>query len=89
MFFKEIQEVTIDSNPKGGNQALSIRIRLRHIFRVFLTSYEKRFSVKMQFAQGDSRIDYRLEPEGGKPSALYQNPSTISLFEKTTCFHSN
>ena len=23
------------------------------------------------------------EPEGGKPSALYQNPGTISRFEKT------
>ena len=46
-FFKEIQEFTIDSNPKGVNQAPSIRIRCRHIFRVFSTSYEKRFSIKM------------------------------------------
>ena len=27
--------------------------------------------------------DYNGEPEGGKPSALYQNPGTISRFEKT------
>ncbi len=72
--FKEIQEFTIVSNPKGGNQAPSIRIRCRLIFHVFSTSYEKRFSHEMQCFQGDSRIYYRLEPEGRKSSALYQNP---------------
>merc|ERR1712023_388228 len=35
------------SNPKGGNQVPSIRIRCRLIFHVFSTSYEKRFSIKI------------------------------------------
>ena len=26
------------------------------------------------------------EPEGGKPSALYQNPGTISLFDRTRAY---
>ena len=30
-----------------------------------------------------------IEPEGGKPSALYKNPGTISLFDKTIRFRSN
>ena len=30
-----------------------------------------------------------VEPEGGKPSALYQNPGTISLFDKTIRIRSN
>ena len=42
----QIEEFTIVSNPKGDKKTPSIRIRLRHIFRVFSTSYEKRFSIK-------------------------------------------
>ena len=30
-----------------------------------------------------------LEPEGGKPSALYQNPGTINPSEKTTSLRSD
>ena len=37
----------------------------------------KRFDVRKLESQG-----YNAEPEGGKPSALYQNPGTIRLFEK-------
>ena len=29
------------------------------------------------------------EPDGGKPSALYQNPATIILFDKTIRLRSN
>ena len=43
-FYVELDLISLIANPKGGNQALSIRIRGRHVFRVFLSSYEKRFS---------------------------------------------
>ena len=38
----------------------------------------KRFVLRRLEGQG-----YNGEPERGKPSALYQNPGTISRFEKT------
>ena len=47
MFYFELELISAVSNPKGGNQAPSIRIRGRHIFDVFSTSYGKRFSAKM------------------------------------------
>ena len=43
----QIQKFTIVSNPKGGKKTPSIRICSRHVFHVFSTSYEKRFSIKM------------------------------------------
>ena len=88
MFSIELELISFMSNPKGGNQAPSIRIRCRHIFRVFSTSYEKRFSIKMTLFQRDSRIYYRFEPEGDKSSALYQNPLSthFSCFLDILCF---
>ena len=66
-FFKEIQEFTIDSNPKGVNQAPSIRIRCRHIFRVFSTSYEF-FKKNHQFFK--NFINFLKNP-----STFFKNPS--------------
>ena len=44
-------------------------------FSVFSHYFLKNvFLLKCHDFQGDSRIYYPLEPEGGKPSALYQNP---------------
>ena len=46
-FFKQIQEFTIVSNPKGDKKTPSIRICVRHFVRVFSTYYKNRFSIKM------------------------------------------
>ena len=40
----ELELISFVADPKGGNQALSIRIRGRFIFNVFLASNETRFS---------------------------------------------
>ena len=64
----ELELISGVANPKGGNRALSIRIRGRCIFHVF---------------DGIRAYLWCGEPEGGKPNALYQNPCTISLFAKT------
>ena len=48
MFFKETEQFTTQSNLEGGSQTFSIRIFGRHLFRVFSSSYEKRFSLKIQ-----------------------------------------
>ena len=47
MFSIELELISVVANPKGGNQALSIRIRVGYIFNVFLASREIRFSAKM------------------------------------------
>ena len=44
----------------------------------------KRFDLRKLEGQG-----YNGEPERGKASALYQNPATISLCEKTICLPSD
>ena len=51
MFEIELELISVVANPKGGNQALSIRIRGRYIFNVFLASRETRFSSKVQCFQ--------------------------------------
>ena len=54
------------SNPKGGNQALSIRIRGRSIFNVFLASRETRFSAKMQMFSIELELTSVVaNPKGG------------------------
>ena len=47
----DLELISVVASPKGRNQAPSIRICRRHIFRVFSTSYEKRFSIKMTLFQ--------------------------------------
>ena len=77
MFSIEVELVPLCGDPKGGNQALSIRIRGRGIFSVVLTSHEKQFSLLQcdvfNWISGYLRC---VEPEGGKSSALYQNPGS-------------
>ena len=68
----ELVLISAISNPKGGSRALSIRIRAQYLF------LQKRYVLVRIRAY----LHY-IEPEGGKPSALYQNPGTISLFAKT------
>ena len=58
MFSIELQLISLVSNPKGRNQALSIRIRGRQVFNVLLTSNEIRFSHKMLCFQ----LNYSLSP---------------------------
>ena len=82
MFSKELEIFTLVSNPEGGKKAPSIRIRVRHIFHVFSTSYEKRFSIKMRFFIRIRAYLLYVEPEGRKSSALYQNPCSTHF----SCF---
>ena len=51
MFSIELDLISVVADPKGENQALSIRIRGRYIFNVFLASRETRVSAKMQCFQ--------------------------------------
>ena len=73
------------ANPKGGNQALSIRIRND----AFST-----FPIELEVISGVAN------PKGGKSSALYQNPGSIHFnvfltsnekfrFAKIICFQLN
>ena len=73
----ELELISAVSNPKGVNRALSIRIRAQYVFST------KRYV----FVRIRAYLRYG-EPEGGKPSALYQNPGTMSLFAKTIWLHS-
>ena len=42
----QIELISVVSNLKGENQALSIRIHRRYSFNVFLASHEKMFLIK-------------------------------------------
>ena len=55
MFSIELELISVVSKPTGGNQALSIRIRGRYIFNVFLASRETRVSAKMICFQSNWR----------------------------------
>ena len=75
MFAIEFEFTSVVLNPAGGIQALSIRIRPRYVG----------LSTKpCVFVWGRAHLHY-IKPEGGKSSALYQNPATMRLFEKTIC----
>ena len=56
MFSIELELLSVVANPKGGNRTLSIRIRGRYIFNVFLTSTENRY-VFDPFCQYHNCID--------------------------------
>ena len=72
MFFKEIQEFTIDSNPKGGKQALSIIIRIRYIFKFSSHLVENNVSWYNAMFYNLTRVYLRcVEPGRVKASALY------------------
>ena len=45
-----------------------------------------RFAILAEAIQGFEAYLRDIEPEGRKPSALYQNPGTISLFDKISMF---
>ena len=127
MFSIELQLISLVWNPKGGSQALSIRIRGQHSFNILLTSNEIHFSHEMLCFQlnyslsplcrtrreeikrslSESGVNTFLtfswhlaehvfllkcyvfnrirpylrfvEPEGGKSSALYENPWSIHV----------
>ena len=78
----QIQECTIVSNPKGGNQAPSIRICVRHVFHVFSTPDEKRFFIKKTFCACKFKNLLPSRARRGIKSALYQNPRSTNC----SCF---
>ena len=41
-----------------------------------------RFAIPAEALRGFEAYLRYIEPDGGKPSALYQNPGTITRFEK-------
>ena len=78
MFPIELELISVVADPKGGNRVLSIRVRGRYTFDVFLTSNETRFSLKMlgfQLNLSSSPL-WRTRREETKRS-LYQNPGSI------------
>ena len=80
----QIQKITIVSNPKGDKKAPSIRIRLRHIFRVFSTSYEKRFSIKMTLfsSRYKNLLSYRTRREEIKRPLSESAFDTFFMFSR-------
>ena len=68
----EFELISAMSDPKGGNRVPSIKIRPQEV-----CLREGYIFVRIR-----AYLRY-IEPEGRKPSALYQNPGTISRFEKT------
>ncbi len=76
MFSIELEPISFVADPKGGNQALSIRIRGRYIFNVFLTYNENVVRLKCYVFDWIRAYLRCGEPEGGKSSALYQNPGS-------------
>ena len=79
-FSKQIQEFTIVSNPKGDKKTPSIRIRVRHVFHVFSTYYEKRFFIKTICFKGVRAYLRYGEAEMWKSNARYRNPLWTHFF---------
>ena len=77
MFSIELELISVVWNPKSGNQVLSIRIRGRYIFNVSSHCIKNVFLLKWHVFNGIRGYLCRVEPEGGKSSALYQNPGSI------------
>ena len=64
MFSSEFEFISVCANPKGGNQALSIRSRGQCVFHVFLTSNEKRCFANAMFSIEFELISFVSNPKG-------------------------
>ena len=62
MFSMELQLISFVSNPKGGNQALSIRIRGQQVFNLLLTTSNGAFVTSNGALVLDFRRDYAPDP---------------------------
>ena len=72
----ELKLISCMPNPKRGNQTLSIRIRVDTFFMFSRHPNENIFLIKWHFPNGIKAYLLYAEPEGGKPSALCQNPGS-------------
>ena len=72
----------VAANPKGGHQAPSIRIRGRHIFHVFSTSYEKTLFLLQRYVF--FQLNSRFLPWCRTRRGVKKRPLSESAFD--TCF---
>ena len=76
MFSIELELISVVADPKGGNQALSIRIRGRYIFNVSLTSKETSFSANAMFSIELELISVVSNPKGGNQELSVRSKAT-------------
>ena len=74
-FYLELDLISLIANPKGENQALSIRIRGRHVFRVFLLGPRAQAPGNEPWAPGPGPSfthDFGANPETDTPRFQFQ-----------------
>ena len=69
------------SNPKGGNRTLSIRIRGRHIFKYFSTSYKNQSNSQIMLPM-PPQIHPKIHP-GSTPSPPRIHPDPPKIHPKS------